>query len=157
MMNRFFVEVRPTDTVRAVAEAMKDESVGIVCVTDEGHKPVGVLTDRDLAIRVCAAGLSSGDTLVQEVMSAAPVTAPLEASASEVETRMKETGLGRMLVVDEEGRLNGVVTLAEIWHYESPLTAGQVSRSITGRELRAHATGAPPYQRSTTGPLHARS
>src|SRR5690606_15666113 len=119
--------MKPTDSVRLAACAMRDEQVGVVCVCNEAKQPLGVVTDRDLATRVCAEGRSAERTEVREIMTDEPVTCGLEATATEIESLMQENGLTRVLVVDETGGLAGIVTLAEIWHYESPLTAGPVS------------------------------
>lgn len=142
MMNAHFVELRPSDSVHLAASAMRDEQVGIVCICDDEHRPLGVLTDRDLATRVCAHALPVRETEVRDVMSADPVTCGLGASAAQIETIMQNSELTRVLVVDERERLVGLVTLAEIWHYESPLTAGPVSRRVTERQLRVRSTTA---------------
>lgn len=155
MMNSYFVAVTPTDSVLTAARAMREERVGVVCVCDEAHRPLGVVTDRDLATRVCASERNVRDTEVREIMSPKPVTCGLDASATEVESVMKQTGISRVLVVDDKDRLVGVVTLAEIWHYESPLTAGQVSRRVTERELRLR-TGSASASTFRTGKANER-
>lgn len=149
MMNAYFVAVKPTDSVRLAACAMRDEQVGVVCVCDEEHRPLGVVTDRDLATRVCAEARPVNHTEVQEIMSPEPVTCGLDATAADVEAIMQDKELARVLVVDEAGQLAGIVTLAEIWHYESPLTAGPVSRRVTERQLRMRGGG--PRQRRRFG------
>jgi signal-transduction protein with cAMP-binding, CBS, and nucleotidyltransferase domain len=136
MMNACFVELGPTDSVHAAARAMRDEMVGLVCISDEAHRPIGVVTDRDLVTRVCAAERPIHSTELGEIMSHHPLTCGLDASASEIENIMADGGVARVLVTADDGRLVGVVTLAEIWHYESPLTAGNVSRRVTQRHLR---------------------
>ena len=147
MMNAYFVAVKPSDSVRLAARAMRDEQVGVVCVCGEDHRPLGVVTDRDLATRVCADDRSVNQTTVQEIMSPEPVTCGLEATATDIEAIMQDKELARVLVVDEAGRLAGIVTLAEIWHYESPLTAAPVSRRVTERQLRMRIGGAPRPRR----------
>jgi signal-transduction protein with cAMP-binding, CBS, and nucleotidyltransferase domain len=165
MMNTFFVELRPSDSVLTAAKAMHDECIGIVCVCDEHDAPVGVLTDRDITVRVCARELSPETTLLESVMTAAPMTCNVDDSAAEVEGRMQQRGVGRALVVDDAGKLVGIVSLAEIWHHESPFKAESVSRRITQRELRMNPTGArlgatgapiapaPPHLPRTAGEL----
>lgn len=143
MMNTYFVAVKPTDSVQVAARAMRDEQVGVVCVCDEEQQPLGVVTDRDITTRVCADDRAASRTKVAEIMSPEPVTCSLDATAAAIETIMQANELTRVLVVDEAGRLVGIVTLAEIWHYESPLTAGPVSRRVTERQLRMRIGGAP--------------
>ena len=55
------------------ARCMRDRQVGSVVVVDD-HRPVGILTDRDLTVRVLAAGLDPGTTRVSEVMTPSPTT-----------------------------------------------------------------------------------
>lgn len=145
IMNEFFVVVRPTTTVAQAAELMKNECVGLVCVCNEDREPLGVITDRDIVVRVCAARLDPQDTEVQDFMTTDLLRCgPLD-PMSEVEATMTQRGIGRVLVVSEERCLVGVITLAEIWHHESPFAAGAVSRQITSREFRmVSSSGAAP-------------
>lgn len=142
MMNTFFVELKPTDTVLTAARAMQQEAAGIVCICDDQGTPLGVLTDRDIVVRVCAQGKPPEGTSVQAVMSPAPMSCRESDSARDVENVMQERGVGRVLVVDDTGRLAGIISLAEIWHHESPFRAESVSRKVTQRELRMNPTGA---------------
>ncbi len=141
VMNGFVVRAEATNLVRDVATAMRDQGVGIVCICDENQSPVGVVTDRDIALRVCATGAAADETQVQAIMTTPPVICRKDTSLEEIHALMHEYGIGRVLVVDEQGRLTGIVTLAELWHYESPLSAGPVSRRVTARELRVQASG----------------
>ena len=141
VMNGFVVRAKATSLVKDVAQSMRDQGVGIVSICDEEQRPVGVVTDRDITVRVCAAGTPPETTAVQAIMTKKPVTCDVNTPVEEIHRLMNAHGIGRVLVVDEEGRLAGVVTLAELWHYESPLTAGPVSRRVTERELRVHGTG----------------
>lgn len=136
MMNSYVVVMGPADSVERAAQSMRDEKVGFICVCDEEQHPLGIVTDRDLATRVCASSLPPQTTAIRRIMSPSPVTCRLDTTASDIEAIMTKTGLGRILVIDEDGALAGVVTLAEIWHYESPLSAAPASRRVTERGLR---------------------
>lgn len=141
IMNRFCVVLKPLDTVMAAASAMRQESVGIVCICTESGVPIGVLTDRDIVVRACAQALPPTTTSVQAIMTPNPATCRLDAEMEEVERDMQRRGVGRVLVVDDAGRLAGVITLAELWHSESAWAAGAVSRRVSERELRVQRTG----------------
>jgi CBS domain-containing protein len=141
MMNTFFVELRPSDSVRQAAEAMRNDGVGIVCICNERRAPVGVVTDRDVVLRVCAKGLVPETTELKDIMSLNPVVCQTETPIEEIKTAMTNRRVGRVLVVDQQGELVGLISLAEIWHYESPLSAGPLSRRVTEREFRARPTG----------------
>lgn len=140
IMNRFFVALRPTDPVRAAVEAMAQERVGLVCVTDEAGAPLGVLTDRDIVTRGCYKRLDLDREPISMVMTPNPLLCSPDDDMDEVEQQMERRGVGRVLVAQSDV-LEGVITLAEIWHSESPLKAGAISRRVTERELRVGATG----------------
>jgi signal-transduction protein with cAMP-binding, CBS, and nucleotidyltransferase domain len=104
----------PTDApVRAAAEQMRGEQVGYVVVLAEDGHPVGIVTDRDLTLRVVAAGREAGITPVSAVMSPLrAVCAPTELLGEVVE-RMAEHGVRRVPVVHENAVL-GIVGLDDL-------------------------------------------
>ena len=78
------VEVfREADTVQHVARRMLELDVGFAPICDREGRPVGTLTDRDIALRVCAADLSASGTPVRDVMTRGAVTC-LEADGLDV-------------------------------------------------------------------------
>ena len=158
LMNTFVVEVKPTDSVQLVAELMQRESVGVVCVCDEDSlvdveaadkvahdAPQRRLVGVGLSGRQVAPGLTVdhqlAETPVQQVMTREPLLCRETDPMEEVEETMTKHRVGRMPVVDDEGVMKGMITLAEIWHRESPYAAAPISRSLTERELRAHTSG----------------
>ncbi len=159
IMNRFFVAVRPTDSVQDVVQVMTYEHVGIVCVCDDAGCPLGVLTDRDIIIRVCSRKISLEQTVVLSVMTPDALVCRLDSDMSDVEILMQKRSVGRLFVVDDQRRVVGVITLAEIWHFESPHMAGALSRRIFEREFRVAPTGGhfdcgrpSPHEASSSAP-----
>lgn len=140
IMNRFFVALLPNEPIRAAVEAMAHEQVGLVCVCDGARSPLGVLTDRDIVTRGCFKRLDLDLEPISSIMTPNPVLCSPDDDMDEVELQMERRSVGRVLVA-EGGALVGVITLAEIWHSESPLKAGAISRRVTERELRVGATG----------------
>jgi CBS domain-containing protein len=106
--------VTPEQDVREAARIMKDENVGVVPVVerDGSRKLIGMLTDRDIAIRVVAEGKSSAQ--VREVMSGNPRTAKADDSVDDVMDLMGREQVRRIPVVDERGELVGIVAQADI-------------------------------------------
>ena len=98
-------------TVREAARLMKDEDVGSLPVIHE-DRLVGVVTDRDLAVRVVAEGRDAA-TPVAEVASDRPVTVEPSANLDEALQLMAEHQVRRLPVV-EGGRLVGVIAQADI-------------------------------------------
>jgi CBS domain-containing protein len=91
---------------------MRDQHVGAIVVLD-GRKPIGIVTDRDLAIRVLASNLA-GDTLVKDVMTGDPVCAHEGPGLADAAQLMREHGVRRLPVVDAAGDLIGAVTLDDL-------------------------------------------
>jgi CBS domain-containing protein len=93
---------------------MHQRSVGTLIVVDDSQDPVGIVTDRDLVVRVLADRKDPEETLVGDVMSRRPATA-LEDTPIEIALeRMAAGGFRRMPVVDHSGKLVGLVTLDDI-------------------------------------------
>jgi CBS domain-containing protein len=95
---------------------MKSEDVGpIPIVKDKQTKQlVGIVTDRDLALKVVAAGLDSKTTRVEEVMSTGLVTCKAEEDCDAALDLMEEHQVRRIPVVDDNGRLVGIIAQADI-------------------------------------------
>jgi CBS domain-containing protein len=109
------VDVATADeAVWRAAERMHERSVGTLVVVDESQDPIGIITDRDLVVRVLADRKDPEETLVGEVMSRRPATA-LENTPIEIALeRTAAGGFRRMPVVDHSGKLVGLVTLDDI-------------------------------------------
>lgn len=105
--------VRAGASVQEVAEQMASEAVGCLVVVDEQAQPIGVVTDRDLALRVVAAGGRAKDTTAETVMSRPPVTAAPTDSIQGVIERMCTHGIRRVPVVRDE-RVVGLVSLDDL-------------------------------------------
>lgn len=104
----------PEEDVRTAAQRMDARNVGALVVLDPERRPIGILTDRDLAVRVLAQGKDPHGTRVREVWTADPTTIREDLSVEEALSRMRARGVRRLPVVDEEGLLVGIVTLHDI-------------------------------------------
>jgi CBS domain-containing protein len=113
VMTRDPRSVTPQTSVREAAQIMKDEDVGIVPVV-EGARLVGVITDRDLALRIVAEGRDVSST-VSDVMSSGKIATcrPDEDLDRVMETMAKEQ-VRRIPIVDERGSLVGIVAQADV-------------------------------------------
>lgn len=107
------ITVAPEDSITTAAGLMRDKSVGCVVVIEEG-KPVGIITDRDIAVRVVAEGLNSDDTTVGDVMTQNVITANEDERAAELLELIQKYGIRRIPIVDAEGKLTGIITLDDL-------------------------------------------
>ncbi|MBW2383506.1 MAG: CBS domain-containing protein [Deltaproteobacteria bacterium] len=106
------VTVEPQYSCVDVADEMDARSVGCVVVVD-GDKPLGIITDRDLICRLVAADRDPEKTTAAEVMTADPITATRDDDMTDVLARMRERGIRRIPLV-EENQLVGLVSLDEV-------------------------------------------
>ncbi len=103
----------PEDRCIEAARRMRIEGVGSVVVSEKG-RPLGVVTDRDLAVRVIAAGLDPEKVPLREVMSSEPIYLSTGGCVDDLLKTMREQGIRRMPIVDPKGALVGVVTLDDV-------------------------------------------
>lgn len=102
------------ESVQSAAERMRERRVGSLVVVDEGRRPVGLLTDRDVTIRVVAAGRDARGTRVQDVMTMEPSTIRDDETVESAVSLMRAKGVRRVPVVDASGQLVGILTLDDV-------------------------------------------
>lgn len=100
--------------IREVARLMLENDCGLVPVIDASGKPVGTVTDRDITLRVVAEGRDPQGCTARDCMTSPVASISLESSLSDAIDRMESEQIRRVLVVDPEGRLCGVVAQADI-------------------------------------------
>lgn len=122
-MSKQVKSVFPETTIRDAAILMRNESVGMLPVLGANNVPVGVVTDRDLAVRAIANGLPE-TAPVREAMTERPQTIFVDKSIEEAMDLMDTFHIRRVMVCDEKGELRGVLSLGDI-----------ASRSPEGGEL----------------------
>lgn len=110
---RTVVTATPDECVTDVARKLRDERVGCV-VLERNGKAFGILTDRDIAVRVVAEGLDPNTTRAESVATLDPVVVRDIEGIETVARRMREFGVRRLPVVDEAGTLRGIVTADDI-------------------------------------------
>ena len=108
--------VTPEASVREAARLMQQEDVGVLPVVDSDtdRRLVGMITDRDIAIRVVAEGRDGESARVREIMSEQPRSARPTADVEEVLELMGREKVRRIPITDEKGRLVGIVAQADL-------------------------------------------
>ena len=108
------VTARPTESIGACARRMHDEHVGCLVVVEDNDGdafPVGVLTDRDIAIEVVAFGLDAATITAGDVMSERPAVVEEDDDLLDALAHMRERGVRRLPVVRPDGALSGMLAL----------------------------------------------
>lgn len=128
--------------LQEVAKMMVDCDCGEIPVVDgrETRRPVGVVTDRDITVRAVARGRNPLELSARECMSADPVTVRPDASLDDASSLLADHQLRRLPVVDEQGRLCGIVAQADIANSLSSRETGEMVREVSqpgGHTLRA--------------------
>jgi CBS domain-containing protein len=107
--------VRGDENVLVAACLMREHEVGYLPVCDDTGRVVGVLTERDLAVGVCAENEAAADVLVRHVMTAPPITCPQHATIVETQRQMLAHHHAVLTVVDEQRHPVGVISLWDIF------------------------------------------
>ena len=122
--------IEPDKNVVEAARIMKQEDAGVVPVTENGRL-TGMVTDRDIAIRVVAEGKDPQSTTVREVASTNLVTIDPQQDLDEALRLMAKHQVRRLPVVEEDGRLVGVVAQADVAREGDDTQTGQVVQEIS--------------------------
>ncbi|ACG79083.1 CBS domain protein [Phenylobacterium zucineum HLK1] len=129
IMSRDVEVARPQDTIQDVARKMRDIDTGAIPVCD-GDKVRGVVTDRDIVIRaVCEA--RSFETPVTDVMTADVEYCYEDDDITAAADKMAELQVRRLIVLDHDQRLVGIVSLGDIAQQGKDKTTGQALEEIS--------------------------
>lgn len=151
--NRQVVIARAGDHVTDIAGRMRDFHVGTLIVVDEREErrlPVGIVTDRDLVVRVLADGARDLSRLVAtDVMTRAPLIAREGENVWDTVKKMRSFGVRRVPVVNERGGLEGILSFDDLLG----LLAEELSdmSALVSREQQRERDAAP-----ASGPLDVR-
>ena len=129
VMTRDVRTVTPDQTAREAASFMLSEDAGSMPVSD-GDRLVGMITDRDIAVRGVAKG-HGPDTPVSELMSADIVCAREEDDVEEVAAKMSKAQVRRMPVIDSNERLCGIVSLGDLARESDDESAHQALEGVS--------------------------
>jgi CBS domain-containing protein len=105
---------RPEESVQAGAQRMLARKVGTLVVVNKLNEPVGIVTDRDLAIRVLAEGRDPTQSMLRDVMTRHVTTVTSVTSVEDALRLMRVGSFRRLPVTDPAGKLTGLVSLDDI-------------------------------------------
>jgi CBS domain-containing protein len=126
LCKRVVVTIQRDATVEDAAILMRSGHIGDVVVVDvaDTRRPVGIITDRDIAVEVVAQGLTPAQTPVGSVMSAPVLSLRDEDGFLEALDKMSAGGVRRAPVLDRDGRLKGLVSVDDL----VPLLARELAK-----------------------------
>jgi len=132
IMTREPSTLAPKATLGEAATIMKQEDCGSVPVVD-GGRLIGIVTDRDIVVRVVAAGKDPKTASVSEAMTADPVTITPGASIDEAQRVMADRQIRRLPVV-EDGRLVGLVVIGQVARRDDARDVGETLKDVSEKE-----------------------
>lgn len=105
--------IRPDTVLQEAAQLMRELDVGAIPVCD-GERLAGMLTDRDITIRATAEGLDPKQTRAEDVMTADVIYCYEDQNEEEAADIMEQHQLRRLVVLDREKRLTGIISLGDL-------------------------------------------
>lgn len=133
VMTENLVYCMPDNTVMEAAQLMKKEDIGPVLIVDNDSNKtlVGIVTDRDLALKVVGEGRDPQNTPVKDVMSKKLVTCYADDDIEQAMSAMAQFQLRRIPVVGEDMKLVGIISQADVARMNEPEKTGEVVRDIS--------------------------
>lgn len=124
----------PNDSVAKAAELMKNENIGSILVieNEQSQTLVGIVTDRDLALKVVAGALDANSTTVETVMTQKVVTCHPDDDLQTALNAMSEHQLRRIPVVDNDNKILGIIAQADVaTRVDEPEKTGEMVKEIS--------------------------
>jgi CBS domain-containing protein len=118
-------------TLQEAAKLMKDNDCGQIPVIDGARQPLGVITDRDIAIRAVAGGCDPSSATVGDYMTSPVATVPEDCSLEEACNVMEQHKIRRVLVVDSRGGVAGIVAQADVARSGKAAQTAEVVKEVS--------------------------
>lgn len=138
--------LREGATLSDAAKLMAETGLGFLPVCDVDDKIVGVLTDRDLVVKAMSRGMDPATTPVTSIMSQPAVTCFIDGDLGMAEDLMAEEQKSRLVLVDKDGALAGVLSIADIAERAPKRQALRTLQAVLWREALGPRGGAPRDQ-----------
>lgn len=138
VMKTDVTHVTPEESARSAAALMRDEEIGFLPVVDSAKHVIGVVTDRDLVVRLLADGRDV-ETAVSEAMSDEVVAVMPDDDVRVAAARMATTQRGRIVVLDDQGALAGVISLSDVVGVLGGIDAAAMVHDVVHREAHRGA------------------
>ena len=130
MMHKGAEYVAPNAKIQVIAKKMRDYDVGAIPVC-EGGKTIGMVTDRDIAVRAFANGKDLSKLEAKDVMSKNVIFCRDSEEAEDALRIMEDNKIRRLPVLNEAKKLVGMVSLGDISHALSQDLTGEVTKAVS--------------------------
>jgi CBS domain-containing protein len=121
--------INPDQTIRQAAQMMVEIDTGVLPVA-ENDRLVGMITDRDIAVRAVALG-KPADTKVREIMSGEVLYCFEDEELTHVSRNMSDMKVRRLPVVNRDKRLVGLISFSDVARHEQPTTVGRMAARVS--------------------------
>jgi CBS domain-containing protein len=139
-------------SIREAARLMDEEDVGSLPIVDDGARLVGIVTDRDIALRAVGRGLDTGDTSVFDIASKEVYAVTPDDDLDDALQTMARAQVRRVPVVVRENELVGMVSQADVARLSKDKTTGDVVEAISQRPRGPRISGAETSGRGFGAP-----
>lgn len=129
--------IREGQSVLEAAMQMERLDIGVMPICGDDERLKGMITDRDIVVRVIAQGMDPATTAARELAQGTPVTVSADAPMEEALSLMREHAVKRLPVIDESRKLCGIITESDV--------ATSVSEKKTGEVVGAIAAAPPQH------------
>jgi len=130
MMHKGVQWVSPDTPVSTLARKMKEHDVGAIPV-GENDRLIGMVTDRDIAVRAVADGKDISKVTARDIMTKGIIWCRASDSANEAAHLMETKQVRRLPVIDENKRMVGILSLGDLSHAASQRTSTEVMRAVS--------------------------
>ncbi len=126
--------VQPNDSLQSAAQKMRDRDIGFLPVF-EGGELIGVVTDRDIAVRAVAGGMNPGAILGREIVTSPVVYCFEDQNVEDAARLMSQNQIRRLVILDRNNNQPvGVVSLGDLSGILNEKTSGKVLQSVSPSE-----------------------
>jgi len=121
---------QPTETVQSLAKRMRQLDIGSIPI-GENDRLIGMVTDRDIAVRAVADGRDPSQLTAREVMSEGIVYCRDDEDLEDAVRIMEQKQIRRLPVIDDKKRMVGILSLGDISHSASRQLTGEVAAAVS--------------------------
>lgn len=122
--------VTPQDTISNVAKVMQSNQIGCVPVCDAQQQLCGIITDRDIVLRVVACNKDTNQTMASDIMTTQIWTCKQDDDMTQAQTQMEANQIRRLPVCDNQNKVIGMLTLGNLANNKNQLGQQQVATTL---------------------------